>query len=288
MKILYVTHGIWENGHGVDMLNDMIFHGLFSLYGDQVIDSNPLKLMYKEFLDTPEKRAAAPYKGFTVYGNIDFPHDKIDRTDLENKIKNKYFDYIIYGSIWRCDDYLDIVTQKYSRDKIIMLDGEDHFRIRTNLAQKFKYFKRELTSEIAKPVGFCIPEEKIVSNPPEKTRKHAFIIPGQPNTYIYETEDDYYKGYQESYYGITMKKEGWDCMRHYEILANYCAPMFLGLEKCPPLTMTFWPKALNQQIVSAGEGSGEYWEMLGKMMQHMRKNLTTTSMAKYILEENNA
>jgi hypothetical protein len=41
-----------------------------------------------------------------------------------------------------------------------------------------------------------------------------------------------------------MKKAGWDCMRHYEILGNNCIPYFIDLEDCPKNTLTNLPKEL--------------------------------------------
>jgi hypothetical protein len=56
------------------------------------------------------------------------------------------------------------------------------------------------------PISFSMPPEKIVAAVPPKTRMLAHIIPGDLSTYIYKTEEDYYKGYQDSYFGITKKK----------------------------------------------------------------------------------
>lgn len=42
------------------------------------------------------------------------------------------------------------------------------------------------------------------------------------NTYIFENEEEYYNDYKKSLFAITRKKGGWDCMRHYEILACGC------------------------------------------------------------------
>lgn len=94
------------------------------------------------------------------------------------------------------------------------------------------------------PISFSIPLSKIVDSIPLKTRLLAHIIPGNMNTYIYSTKHDYYKGYQESWFALTCKKAGWDCMRHYEIIANGCIPLFLNLPHCPPNTMTTFPKEL--------------------------------------------
>src|SRR5229473_172617 len=84
------------------------------------------------------------------------------------------------------------------------------------------------------PIQFSISETKIVPSIPQKHKDFAFILPGEPQTYIYNKESDYYSDYQQSYFAVTCAKSGWDCMRHYEILANGCIPYFINLEKCPP------------------------------------------------------
>jgi len=131
------------------------------------------------------------------------------------------------------------------------------------------------------PIGFSIPACKIVDKVPEKTRETAIIIPGDFSTYIYQDEESYYKGYQESWFGITKKKSGWDCLRHYEILANGCIPMFEGLENCPPKIMTHFPKELvlkaNQDLVN----KALYAEQL---LNYTREHLTTKAMASYVLK----
>jgi len=83
------------------------------------------------------------------------------------------------------------------------------------------------------PITFSIPKEKIVSKVPFKTKLVSDMIPGDIKTYIYYTEKDYYNEYRQSMFAITFKKGGWDCMRHYEILANGCIPYFQNLEECP-------------------------------------------------------
>jgi hypothetical protein len=283
MKILYISQGIEHTGDGVDMLKDMIFHGLCKQFGEEnVIDVHPLKLMYKEFLDTPEKRHKAPYKAFTTYGLLD-QYTK-DREDIESKIRAHYFDLVIYGSIHRCQDYFELVYEHYSPTEIAVLDGEDH----TVLAQGFRrvpYFKRELIGEpeVVYPIGFSFPKEKLV-DPRNiiKEKDTAFIIPGNLNTYIYEDEVAYYHDYQISKWGITMRKGGWDCMRHYEILGNYCMPMFIGIQACPPNIMTFWPK---QELLDVQLNPERYWELLNSAFDKFQKDLTTEAMSLYIINK---
>lgn len=144
------------------------------------------------------------------------------------------------------------------------------------------------------PIGFAIPESKIVSTIPEKTRDFAIIIPGDISTYIYKQEEEYYKGYQEAYFAITCAKAGWDCLRHYEILCNGCIPYFLNLDNCPEDCMTFLPKELIKEAMNL-EGVSylsidhskfdkkKYNQILEKLLDHTRTYLTTKAMASYVL-----
>lgn len=145
------------------------------------------------------------------------------------------------------------------------------------------------------PISFAISETKIVPEIPEKTRDFAFIIPGNLNTYIYDNEQDYYQDYQRSFYAITCKKGGWDCMRHYEILANGCIPYFVDLDYCPQNTMHLLPKklikeAMNLPGVSYGKinhavfNKKRYYEILAELLEYTRKHLSTRGMAQYLLD----
>ncbi len=94
------------------------------------------------------------------------------------------------------------------------------------------------------PISFSIDSTKIINEIPKKTKLLAHIIPGKLETYIYDNEKDYYLDYQTSMFAITTKKAGWDCLRHYEILANGCIPYFPELENCPEYTLYFFPKKI--------------------------------------------
>ena len=145
------------------------------------------------------------------------------------------------------------------------------------------------------PLQFGIPECKMISGIPEKTRDFASLIPGDLSTYIYSDESSYYQGYQCSYFAYTWKKGGWDCMRHYEILANGCIPYFVDLEKSDPHTMLFLPKELileAMHLPGVHKGSidhnvfdkAKYYEILEKLLAYTRQHLTTKCLAAYILE----
>jgi hypothetical protein len=150
------------------------------------------------------------------------------------------------------------------------------------------------------PITFCIPEEKIVQEVYPKTKLLSSLIPGQTQTYIYTTERDYYNEYRQSYFAMTTKKGGWDCLRHYEILANGAVPFFPNIEHCPLNTMTHLPKILIQEGNAlyarlstkplselTGEDIREYDVLREKCMTHLRTFLTTEKMARYVLEKVN-
>lgn len=154
------------------------------------------------------------------------------------------------------------------------------------------------------PIGFAIPESKIVTKIPGKQKDFAFMTPLDPATYIYSNEEDYYANYRNSFFAVTCKKAGWDCMRHYEILACGCIPYFLNLDQCDDQTMHLLPrdlikKAMNLEGVYYDPSKGplkagyidhskfnraQYDEILEKLLAYTRKYLTTRAMAEYVLK----
>ena len=151
------------------------------------------------------------------------------------------------------------------------------------------FFKRELDVSLlpdVHPISFAIPACKIVDEVQSKTRRLAFIRPGELDTYIYKTESDYYKGYQESKWGLTFKKGGWDCLRHYEILANGCVPYFPDLSDCPNSIMTNFPKQIISYTNLMFENNIDGWEYnyyVNMLLDYTRENLTTVKLAKQVL-----
>jgi hypothetical protein len=146
------------------------------------------------------------------------------------------------------------------------------------------------------PISFSINKSKIIDKVPNKTKLLAHIIPGDLSTYIYTNEENYYNDYRESYFAITKCKGGWDCLRHYEILANGCIPYFIDIENIPKNTMTFFPKDLIIEtnkiyhILNNNPNINDekkykkicniYTEFL---LNYTKKNLTNTAIANYIL-----
>jgi hypothetical protein len=160
-------------------------------------------------------------------------------------------------------------------------------------------------NKILHPIGFSIPEEKIVNNIPIKKKVVSSIIPVSNlipgHTYPYSVESEYYAEYQQSMFAFTKKKAGWDCMRHYEIMANGCIPVFEDIENCPKSIMTLMPKLLFIKANSlydkyggktdisqfSSEEMTECHDMIKELLKYTRTHLTTTELAKYVLEKSN-
>lgn len=290
MKILFIAKGDYP-----DFQSDMVFHGGRCLYGDDFVDANKLWYMYKDDKELHwnsliPNNGRDRGRGFTLYGLL--PQGNVDRHGIEDKIRSHHYDKIIYGSVTRCFDYLNLVRQHYRKEDILFIDGEDDQDIRLSLLDFGTYYKRELLSrdlDKAKPIHFAIPEETVVERVPAKTREYAQLIPGDYSTYVYDTQDDYFNGYREAYFGVTHQKGGWDCLRHYEILLNGCIPYFPGLEKCPQHTMTAFPKKVVQDcnsILSIGELTSNMCDQYAHiLLEYCRINLTTKQLFRKIMDQ---
>ena len=291
MKILYIGTDVEIPVHPlVDYQNDCLLIGLKELYGDDVVDVNRRKHLYTDY---PEELVPNNYgKGFTVTRCIE--EDNADRTDIENKIKSKYFDYVIYGSVWRNTDYLKLVLDNYDRNKIAFIDGNDQTKFHHVIKHGTLYFKRELMYEnnmefeqyfgnvIA--VGFAFPTKKLNFGE-KKTQFMSQSVPGNPRTYVFDKEEDYFADYQKSQFGITGAKAGWDCLRHYEIMGNGCMPLFENIHECPRHIMMHVPKALLTKIMFWYVNDQkwlmrEYNYYLEELQKYVVKFCTTEAVAK--------
>jgi len=148
------------------------------------------------------------------------------------------------------------------------------------------------------PITFSIPEAKIIEVISRRKKKFlSNLIPGKPETYIYNTEQKYNNEYQQSFFAVTMKKAGWDCLRHYEIIANGCIPYFIDIESCPENTLKLFPKDLikkgNKIYLKYKDKKLDSTKtsicfgLIDKLIKYMREHLTTKKMAEYILNKVN-
>ena len=180
---------------------------------------------------------------------------------------------------------------------------------------KFKYYKREWSPQTVryrwfklipislckylpevknlKKISFSISEDKIIKEPTKKEKlfgnhivddEIAKEITGSSVKYAFKDESAYYSDLQKSRFGITMKRSGWDCLRHYEIAANGTVPCFKNLsekaETCAPHGLNSFNcieyhhyKDLMEQINGLSES--DYIKLQKGALNWVRKNSTT-------------
>ena len=136
------------------------------------------------------------------------------------------------------------------------------------------------------PISFGLPEGRFERakhfRDLNKTRDFASMIPGVKKTYIYKTEDSYYDMYATALFGITMKKAGWDCFRHYEIIASGTMPYFLDLNKLPPNTMHDFPTQIVLEAMKLpGVPSEEVVKQAMKTGTHNASDLIRIDVSKF-------
>lgn len=299
MKILFVFNFVFP-----DYLADCVYHGLVDS-GFDVYETHHPKYM----LNTYEEIDSFVGKGFTLYGKLNHT-PKIDPSNIiEEKIKQKFYDIVIYGCTYthdiskkrRCLDYLDLVKQYYPRNRVHFLDGADdtkNFAYDYGLGEYGIIWKRELRDiTYGNPISFAIPESQILKHTIKKTKvlpdKTSPPIPYgcgsslfENNKYTFNSETEYYLEYAISYYAHTCKKMGWDCMRHYEILANKTIPFFIGLEDCPSTILVNFPKNIileTNKYAAYARVHPQYEELNEYIFSYTKKNLTTKRLVERFL-----
>lgn len=291
MKILFIAKGDLP-----DLQCDTIFHGGRGLFGADFVDINRAWYMYTKdknlYWNQRVPNGGNSYGlGFYLNGTLGEDPD-VDRSDIQAKIQNKYFDYVIYGSATRCLDYLPEVRRYYPKEKILFVDGEDDQTIRHQYADMGHIFKRELvwpSTNTLHPIQFGAPKEKIVPSIPKKTQDYGTVIPGDLSTYIFKDEKSYYEDYQTSHFGVTFKKGGWDCGRHYEILMNGCVPFFRDIRGCPTYTMTLLPKEIITEVADVLKSDNPefsedwYGSTVEKLLIYTKETLTTENIVRNML-----
>jgi len=276
MKVLFIN-----NFNAPDYQNDMIYHGLIDSRFDVYETS------YPGYMLSSHPNPISLYgKGFSLFAKLNHTPNVENQEIIIEKIRSKFYDLIIFGSVHRDLSYLELVKNIYSKNQVYFIDGEDGYDCLDFLFDYGVYFKRECLNPKAVPITFAIPESQLITRVVQKTKLYGTIVPGDMSTYIFNTESEYYNDYANSYYGITHKKAGWDCMRHYEILANKCIPFFLDLDQCPQNILTTFPKEI---ILETNKYAREYKihpnydKLNNELFKYTCENLTTKSLIKKII-----
>ena len=236
-----------------DYLQDYVLVGLMSLLGRSVEDVPVKDCLYEDF--DPEEPLYG--RGFTLYRTLPpgcRGDGSLDVDELGPTLSD--YDLIVFGRIRRQKKLLfkwfsgGLLLRRHPA--LVFLDGEDHQRMFWPAMPFGKYFKREKSTWAGwvRPISFGIPDSKILAGDCQKTKdfprhvqcEEAYkldrVRESSENSYAFDREADYYADIATSRFGVTMKKGGWDCMRHYEIAAQGTVPAFYRLrdkpEHCAP------------------------------------------------------
>lgn len=298
MKVLFLTTRN-PKAQG-DYLELTLVHGLRSLLGSDFVEYPKKKILYGDFSESPQDQLHG--KGFTLCT------DPIEDTFYDrNNLKLKDFDVVIhgsgfiYGDIWEVDHPNQFWT-----------DGNDLYG---NAKHKFIYqgetvigtqyqercFKRELIERLPSvwPIGFGVPENKKQYNIFPKKRLFQSTAPTdacfyENSAYKFTNEKEYYNDMSESWFGLTCKKGGWDCLRHYEILASGAVLLFKDYDKKPALcepinlpTLSYSTpeelKAITDRLVVDEKTTPEYRNLVHYQRKWLNKNGTTVARATHIV-----
>jgi hypothetical protein len=312
MNILFLTTNSLDSQG--DYLELTILIGLKELCGDRIIDFPKKKIIYGDFSLSEKNKLHG--KGFTLLSKPLLDNFKENSISSLGKI-----DAIIIGCGHQYGESFDVSELKTMSDNIWVLDGHDlHGNAKRKInyrgeeligIQFFRSFKRELVepyfqSAEVYPTGFGIPISQIREiNLMKKSQLFQSTAPdaalfkfqndlGGSKHHKFSNEEEYLNDIAISWFGLTCKKGGWDCLRHYEILA--CGslllfrdfdkkPKFCSPQELPCISYSSKEELFNiiNELLPMGIPSLEYFRLLKKQRDWLLSHGTTKARAQYIL-----
>lgn len=291
-----------------DYLQDTLLIGLRTILGETVVDVPRKDIVYKDYDENLKNRWG---RGFTTTKIID--EIPLDRSNIENRIRAREFSHIVFSSIHEQNALFVEFCQKSLLNlpgiSYSFIDGADWRRPHYSAIFCGKYFKREQYTFPRIPwyedISFSIPDCKMRDTPLYKDRlfamhvqcDEAYKIPyvrdNCQKSYAFDEEETYYENIARSEYAVTMRKGGWDCMRHYEIAANLTVPCFYNFTRKPRHSAPHGLKDMVNSIYfdTAAELQGKlnyirdrglYSHLQNGVQQWIRANSSTAAAARFL------
>jgi hypothetical protein len=279
-KILILTTPLY------DYLADSLIIGLRELYEENCVEYPRKDILYGDL-------ECVYGRGFTLWSKpiLDVPRGPAAFEET---------DWVIYSNYRRQQpvDWRLLVRNKDTAPRVIYVDGCDDNNVEPGVRP---FFKRELFQ--AEPgvfsTGFGIPDRLIR---PLAIEKKSQLIQthvqdeefASDSGYKFTEEKDYYDDLARSLFGITMRKGGWDCMRHYEIMAAGTVVMFKNFDQKPAACAPQCPHIISytdrkdflaktNRLLTDGKPNAEYMKVLQAQREWLLANATCRMRAAQLL-----
>ena len=264
-RVLFVT------SDSADYMSDTLMHGLRLVLGDRLVETPRRDPLYTDFPDS--WRSSQYGRGFTLYSGSLEPIEIDRTSTRERLHAGEFDLLVIgdiwrcYGTFAELLPFAGEtpIAVVDGVDSEAPVPYEPRWWLRPSVwslprpHRHATYFKRELTPRTTwfrtyllnpvarrpprsmRPISFGIPEHLVSTSVPEKTKEFpAHVVDvevaarvGAASSYAFADEDAYYADLRAARFGITTKRGGWDCMRHYEVAASGCVVCFRQLSAKP-------------------------------------------------------
>lgn len=284
MKILFLN-----DPNKITLASDLLLHGLCFL-GFDVVDYPKLDYMYgtTNFNRSVPARTAEQIRN--LYGSF-AQRINIDRTELEQKIKSKYFDLVVIADPRCANELLPTALNCIEDKKLVWIDGSNSV-FPEYFIPKGWYFKKEIEHGFPHTynISLALPKENI---PKHLSMFKTGMLVNQVKLANCSTDDSFYTEIRNNHFMSSKINNGWDQLINYEAIAHGSIPILKNIEQMPAKTMQNFPKNILQQINHLIKEKGLTWVYTDNSLYHeyqyqlwdwLRKNSTTENMAQLVVQ----
>lgn len=261
MRILFFHANI------ANYLTDGLMLGLRKLGNVEVVDLPRMDYLYGDATAAMLQKTGSG--GRTLYGGLQQETDSVKSSRIFWQRELDSYDLFVFADISHTADIFQNIYRKLgssvAKKKMVSVDGYDqpqrfpYFNRKERMlhtpwqflyaTNRVRYFKREGQNRKTLPISMSIPSEAIEEiAPAAKTQEFVgynvdpeladwfpmqAAAPLGQRHFVFETEEDYNAELRRSRFGITTKRAGWDCLRHYEYAAKGVVLCFRDLDKKP-------------------------------------------------------
>lgn len=285
-----------------DYLSDTLVHGLSIILGDRLVETPRRDPLYSDFPD--EWRAEQYGRGFTLYSGSLEPIPVDRSGSRERLAAGEFDLLVVGDIWRSYGAFADLLALAGDTPVAVVDGSDSEAPVpyaptwwrrpgswflprphrhatyfKRELSPRTMWFRSYLTNPVSRrppstmrPISFGIPEHFVLDEIPLKTKDFpAHVVDsevaaavGAASSYAFDDEDAYYEDLRASRFGVTTKREGWDCMRHYELAASGCVLCVRDLGSKPS---TSAPHGLDGSNTISYTGSSDLLAKLDRLTE---------------------